>query len=203
MKKFTVCLTGGIASGKTYVSNKLSELGAHVIDADVLSRQVVESGSEGLTQIVDAFGSAVLNQDKTLNRSQLKQLVFKDARMLEKLNSILHPLIRKAFLAASVLNKNELEIWVIPLFEGGEGYQRFDRVLTVDVKRHIQLLRVSSRDQISADLAARIVGSQPSRAARLALSTDVITNNAGFVPLDDSVTRVYGLFKQLTIEHLA
>ena len=197
MTKFKVCLTGGIASGKTYVSNQLSALGACVIDADVLARQVVEKGSKGLTQVVDAFGEEVLNPNKTLNRARLKELVFKHKPQLQKLNSILHPLIRKAFIKASYLNQSKLEVWVIPLFNEQERYDSFDRVLVVDVKESIQLNRITVRDQISVEMAKTIISSQPSRALRLSMATDVIVNNEGIDRLDDSIRKLFDLYNLL------
>ncbi len=199
MPKFKVCLTGGIASGKTYVSNQLSALGACVIDADVLARQVVKRGSIGLAQLVDAFGEEVLNSNKTLNRGKLKELVFKQKAQLQKLNSILHPLIRSAFAKASELNQSKLEVWVIPLFSKQEGYERFDRVLVVDVIESIQLKRITERDQISVEMAKTIIGSQPSRALRLSMSTDVIANNKGFDRLDNSIRKISDLYNLMKI----
>ena len=200
MSKFKVCLTGGIASGKTYVSNKLSALGAHIIDADVLARQVVEKRSIGLTQVVDAFGIGVLNQDQSLNRSKLKALVFNDKKQLKKLNSILHPLIRKAFIKASKLNQSKLEVWVIPLYDGANGYEQFNRVLVVDVIEEIQINRISNRDQVSSAIANSIINSQPSRQSRIGLATDVIANNKDFNSLDTSIKLIADLYNNMIID---
>ena len=199
MTKFKVCLTGGIASGKTYVSDKLAELGAHVIDADILARQVVRQGSKGLAQIVASFGLGVLNNDKTLNRGMLKELVFNDKEKLVKLNSILHPLIRKAFVEASELNQMALEVWVIPLFNGDSGYMEFNRVLVVDVQEDIQLDRIKKRDQVSLGIAQAIINSQPSRQSRLALASDVIENNKDFKSLDVSIKLTCDLYNKMII----
>ncbi|VAW46265.1 Dephospho-CoA kinase [hydrothermal vent metagenome] len=203
MPKFKVCLTGGIASGKTYVSDKLSELGAHVIDADILARQVVRQGSEGLVQVVSSFGLGVLNADKTLNRSMLKELVFNDKEKLEKLNSILHPLIRKVFVEASDQNQMALEVWVIPLFNGESEYMEFNRVLLVDVKEDIQLDRIKERDQVNIEIAQAIINSQPSRQSRLALASDVIENNKDFKSLDVSIKLIFDLYNKMIISQSA
>lgn len=199
MAKFKVCLTGGIASGKTYVSNQLSALGAYVIDADVLARQVVKKDSAGLDQVIGVFGTEVLNQDKTLNRAKLKEIIFKQKTQLQKLNSILHPLIREAFVKSSALNHSKLEVWVIPLFNLDEGYDGFNRILTVDVMESIQLKRITARDQVSLEMAKTIISSQPSRESRLMMATDVIANNKGFDLLDNSITRVANLYKNMMI----
>ena len=200
MSKFKVCLTGGIASGKTYVSDKLSELGAHVIDADILARQVVIQGSEGLAQVVEKFGLGVLTVDKTLNRSMLKELVFNDKEKLKDLNSILHPLIRKAFVEASDLNQMTLEVWVIPLFSGAGGYMEFSRVLAVDVNEDVQLNRIIKRDQVNLEIAQSIINSQPSRQSRLALATDVIGNNKDFDSLDSAIYQTSGMYNKMLID---
>lgn len=197
MSKFRVCLTGGIASGKTHVSDQLSVLGAHVIDADLLARRVVEKKTEGLARVVDSFGLNILNSDKSLNRQKLKEVVFSDKNKLVVLNSILHPLIKEAFEKESELNQNNLEVWVIPLFNEKSEYRKFNRVLVVDVEEHIQVDRVVNRDQVGQDVAHAIIDSQISRKSRLKLATDVINNSGGLNSLDISIEQIFSLFDRM------
>ncbi len=197
MEKFKVCLTGGIASGKTYVSDQLELLGAYIIDADVLAREVVARGTVGLAEIVAHFGPEVLNTDNTLNRKVLKKIVFSDKNKLGLLNEITHPLIKEAFKKQSMLNQSKLEIWVIPLLNHKSDYWGFDRVLVIDVHRKIQLARITKRDQVERKVAEAIMDSQPATNDRLKLATDVIVNNNGFESLDVSIHKVFNLYMNI------
>jgi dephospho-CoA kinase len=199
--KFKVCLTGGIASGKTYVSNKLSTLGAHVIDADLLARKVVEINSPGLDRIVEAFGKSILDDNKSLNRLKLKEVVFNDKAKLSLLNSIMHPLIREAFSAASKLNQEQLEVWVIPLYERSSDRSNFNRIILVDVREDIQLKRITQRDGVSIELAKSIIDFQPGRESRLEFASDVITNNKSFEILDVAINQVFEMFQKMKNKH--
>lgn len=196
-KKFKVCLTGGIASGKTYVSNKLEELGAHIIDADILARKVVKKGSIGLSQLINEFGSEILQENGHLDRSKLKQSVFASDEKLLKLNNILHPMIRDAFEVESNNNLIPLEIWVIPLYDGKQPYQEFDRFLVVDVPQDIQVKRIQKRDGATQDLAHKIIQSQPSREQRIDSATDVIVNRYSFEKLDLNIIQIHQLYCNL------
>ncbi len=197
-EKFKICLTGGIASGKTYVSDKLASLGMYVIDADILAREVVAKNSSGLSEVTAVFGPRVLQEDGSLNRKVLKALVFSDDKKLQQLNQILHPLIRKAFVEKSMNNNLPIELWVIPLFKG-EVYQGFDRVLVVDVPEQTQIERMQNRDHVSVAVAKKILASQPSRIERLKLATDVINNRFTLEKLDRHVDRIFKLYSQLSL----
>lgn len=197
-KKIKICLTGGIASGKTYVSDKLNELGVCIIDADILARKVVEKDSYGLSQLCQEFSREILSENGTLNRSYLKNIVFGDEDKLARLNGILHPLIRKEFEAISQKNINPIEVWVIPLFEGKPPYDIFDRVLVVDVPQEVQVKRIKNRDGASNELALKIIQSQPSREQRLNLATDVISNRFSFEKLDSNIKQIHNLYNNLS-----
>ncbi len=195
--KLTVCLTGGIASGKTYVSNKFAEKGEAVIDTDVLARQVVVKGSEGLAQLVKALGTGILDKQGEMNRSVVKRLVFQDEQKLAVLNAITHPLIRKACFEQSKLVSRGVELWVIPLYDGGAEYPDFDRVLVVDVNPEIQLDRIQSRDEVNLKLAESILAAQPKRQDRFRFATDVINNSGTYRTLNQNIDHIYGLYSQL------
>ena len=197
MIKYKICLTGGIASGKTYVSDQFSLFGACVIDADVLARQVVARGTKGLAEIVGHFGLEVLNQDNTLNREVLKKIVFSDKSKLKLLNEITHPLIKNAFENKSKLNKSELEIWVIPLLSEQSDFSGFNRILVIDVKEDIQFTRIINRDRVEQKIAKKIIQSQPAKNDRLKLATDVIVNNNSFESLDTSIRQIFDFYLQL------
>jgi len=197
MNKFRVCLTGGIASGKTHVSDRLAKQELLVVDTDLIAREVVKPGSEGLQQLVDEFGSQILNKKQGLNRSLLKQMVFSDAKQLEILNGLLHPMIWQAAKDMSNQSNHSLEVWVIPLYDGQQQSVIFDRVLVIDVDQETQLRRVLRRDGVSASIAQTMINSQASRSARLQWATDVIVNNADLTALNHHVDGIYRLFQSM------
>src|SRR6266404_6850380 len=161
-----VGLTGSIAVGKSYVLSMLKELGCHVIDADQIARFVVASETRGLKSVTEEFGTSVVNDDGTLNRKQLGEIVFGDEAKRNKLNSILHPMI----IAAQDERVRELEakdpngIVVIDaalMIESG-GYKRLDKLIVVYCEPEIQLQRLIKRDGLSPDAAlARIRAQMP------------------------------------------
>ncbi len=197
MSKLRVCLTGGIASGKTYVSDAFAVKGACVIDTDVIAREVVKVGSSGLSQLVHVFGDKILNNNGGLNRQQLKQVVFKDKKKLTKLNAVMHPLIINEMNSRSKQNKVPVEVCVIPLFDGNPQLGTFDRVLVVDVSQQEQLKRVVKRDGVDTKIASAIMKSQLSRKQRLALATDVLVNNRSLSALDKNIGMVSEFYSQL------
>lgn len=145
-------LTGGIASGKTTVSRMLTELGARVIDADVLAREAVAPGSPGLRQVVDAFGAEMLRSDGTLDRKRLGALVFRDAQARQRLNAIVHPIVRRRMQEeidrAQAAGLRAVVLDIPLLFESGlDGI--CDRVWVVYVDPQTQLERLMQRDGLS------------------------------------------------------
>src|SRR5277367_4560742 len=121
-------LTGGIASGKSTVSQRFTELGVPVIDADVASREVVLRGTPGLAQVVKHFGAGILGANGELDRRALRDVIFKDPAARKILDSILHPLIRAEMEARAAAAAGPYQILVIPLLvEGGGARDRVDR----------------------------------------------------------------------------
>ncbi|MBT5892070.1 MAG: dephospho-CoA kinase [Chromatiales bacterium] len=172
-----VGLTGGIASGKTTVANLFAQLGVPLIDTDVIARQVVLPGEPGLARIIETFGSDVLNADGTLNRSALRTRVFNDQKQREKLEAILHPLIRQNTLQASETVIEPYCLIVVPLmFESGFN-ERVDRVLAVVTPPDEQLRRLMLRDKSDEAEAVRIINSQLNHDARMSAADDLIHNS--------------------------
>ncbi|PIE36749.1 MAG: dephospho-CoA kinase [Gammaproteobacteria bacterium] len=177
----SIGLTGGIASGKTLVSGRLAERGAFVIDADVIAREVVEPGSAGLNALVNAFSPVILTADKALDRQALRRIIFSDDTARERVNDILHPLIRQRGdelrQAAAASGEFPYSVHAIPLLlETGQA-DRFDRILVVDVPRDIQLDRLMDRDGADRSQAEAILDAQASREDRLAIADDIIDNS--------------------------
>jgi dephospho-CoA kinase len=157
-------LTGGIASGKSTVSRMLRELGAHVLDADVLAREVVEPGTPGLAAVVARF-PGVLGPEGRLDRAKLGARVFADANERAALNAIIHPLVREAFLEkVQALAGQGVEriIYDVPLLIEGGLQSSMDGVVLVWVPRDIQKARLMARDGLDEAAAeARLAAQLP------------------------------------------
>ena len=173
-------LTGGIASGKSSVSEAFLALGVPVIDADAIARELVEPGEPLQVAVVKEFGAGILDRDGHLDRRALRQLVFKDPERRARLNAILHPAIweRLAARAAAAANHPYVVLEVPLLLETGSG-DRVDRVLVVDCPEEEQLRRLMRRDKETEAGARAILVAQASRRTRLAAADDVLDNSGG------------------------
>jgi dephospho-CoA kinase len=192
-----VGLTGGVASGKSTVSAMLAELGAVVIDADQLAREVVAPGTEGLTRVVEEFGPGVLTADGELDRPAVGAIVFADDGARRRLEAIIHPLVRArgAELEAAA-PEGALVVHDIPLLaETGQG-DAFDAVIVVDTPVDTQVERMTGLRGWSAEDARARVAAQASREQRRAVATYVIENTGTLEDLRDRVTEV---FEELTV----
>ncbi|MEO9324588.1 dephospho-CoA kinase [Nocardioides sp. C4-1] len=172
-----VGLTGGVASGKSSVAAILRELGAVIIDADLIAREVVERGTPGLARVVEAFGPDVLTADGDLDRPRLGAVVFNDAEQRRLLESIVHPLVfeRYAELEAAT-GPDDLVVHDIPLLAETGRAAEFDAVVVVDVPDEVRIERMlRDRGWTRADAESRIA-SQATREERLAIATHVVDN---------------------------
>ena len=196
--RLRIGLTGGIASGKSTVTQRFAELGVPVIDADVSARNVVERGKPGLEQVVRRFGPGVLDAHGNLDRPALRALIFNDSGSRQALDAILHPLIRADMEQQAASAKGPYLVMAIPLLvEGGRAHDRVDRVLVVDVDEPLQLQRVQARDGCSETHARAILASQASREARLAAADDVLRNSGSVADLRQAVDRLHEKFLHL------
>lgn len=197
---FIVGLTGGIGSGKTTVCTQFAELGVEVIDADQISRQVVQPGSPALQQLRDWFGADVLLPDGSLNRSWLRSLIFKDATARQRVESLLHPLIRHCILEHIHRSQSRWLILAAPLLLESNAYDFVDRILVVDVDEAMQISRTCSRDQCKEEQVRRIMALQLSRSERLQRADDVIHNDDDFGALRQQVRACFELYQRLADE---
>ena len=188
---FTVVLTGGIASGKTAVSDRFSRHGAPVIDTDRIAHEVVEPGQPALQQIAQAFGADYLDGEGRLERRKLRRLIFEDPAARARLEAILHPIIAATALRLVAEVAFPYCLLVIPLYTESARWQWVDRVLVVDVAESIQIERVMARDGISRVEAEAILAAQADRQVRLALADDVIDNSGKPEDLDPQVDALH------------
>ncbi|HMQ64713.1 MAG TPA: dephospho-CoA kinase [Arachnia sp.] len=175
-----VALTGGIASGKSFVADELSRRGAVVIDADLLAREVVEPGTPGLAAVVERFGAGVLGPDGTLDRPKLGEVIFADDAARADLNAIVHPLVRAA--AEEVEDEvadDAVVVHVIPLLVEAGLVDGFDRVVVVDLPLEEQILRLMARNGVTRAQAEARVRAQATRDERLAVADRVVDNSGG------------------------
>jgi dephospho-CoA kinase len=184
-------LTGGVASGKSTVAVMLQELGAVVIDADVLSRQAVAPGAPALAEIAARYGPGVLHADGTLNRQALGRLVFSDAAERRALEHIVHPRVFAAMaeaLAAERRKGTAVTVLDIPLlFETRTGLQFCDCTAVVWVPPEIQLARLQARNRLSRAEALQRIAAQMPLAEKAKLADWVIDNSGSLTATKEQV----------------
>ena len=201
-------LTGGIASGKSTVADMFAELGATIIDTDVIAREIVAPGQPALDEIAAAFGESVIDDDGYLDRGALRKLVFADDAARQRLEAIVHPRIQdetrrqsgQAEAASRLANqaKSHYQIIVIPLLVNSSLKDILDRILVVDCDEETQIRRLMARDAESEDQARRMLGAQSSREERLAIADDVIQNDDNLAKTLDQVTALHEIYRSLT-----
>jgi dephospho-CoA kinase len=186
-----VGLTGGIGSGKTTVANLFSALGAPLIDADVIARELVAPGSPVLNEIIDCFGADVLDPRGDLDRLRLRQRVFTDPGQRRRLEAILHPRIRAEI--ARQIGRLDAPYCIvsIPLLVETAQTDLVDRILVVDCPPELQRERVARRDGWGEDEITGAMQAQATRAERLAAADDVIVNDRDLDALRDRVISLH------------
>jgi len=177
VRALRVGLTGGIASGKSLVANMFGKLGAELLDADQVAREVVAPGAPVLAAIGAAFGAAVLSEHGGLDRVALRKLVFADPDKRRKLDALLHPLIRARLLARLDQVTRPYAIVAVPLLVETDFAALVDRVAVVDCPESMQLERLMRRDGIPRTEALAMIAAQADRATRLRAAHDVIDNS--------------------------
>jgi dephospho-CoA kinase len=187
-----VGLTGGIASGKSTVSELLAGFGAVIVDSDKIAREVVEPGTPGLAQVVAEFGPSVLTESGALDRAKVGEIVFADEGARGRLNAIVHPLVgaRSAELEEAGRAAGKLVVNDIPLLVEVGYAPFFDEVIVVDVPVETQVERAIARGMTEIDARARIAA-QASREERLAAATYVIDNTGSLDDLRKRVREIY------------
>ncbi|MCU7825385.1 dephospho-CoA kinase [Kitasatospora sp. DSM 101779] len=189
-------LTGGIGAGKSEVSRQLAALGAVIVDSDLIAREVVAPGTDGLRAVVAEFGPEVLQPDGSLDRPALGRLVFGHPERLAALNAIVHPLVRarSAELEAAA-GPEDVVVHDVPLLAENGLAPLYQQVLVVDVPDEIRLDRLVRLRGMAEDEAEARMAAQATREDRLAVA-DVVIDNSG--SLEDLTARVRQVWEQLT-----
>lgn len=193
-------LTGGIASGKSTVARRFAELGAVIVDADVLAREIVEPGTPALVAIEEEFGAGVIASDGSLNRPALGNIIFSDPDRRQALNDITHPAVwaraKQLIADAAAADPDAVVIYDVPLLveAAADRPLRFDLIVVVHASRESRLRRLIDLRNMPADAAAQRIASQASDADRLAIA-DVVIDTDG--SLDHTLAQVDALWAKL------
>ena len=199
MSKLIIGLTGGIASGKTTISEMFNSLSVDIIDADIIAREVVTPPSDALNAIASHFGHDYIHADGQLNRPLLRQKVFSNNIHKEWLNSLLHPLIRARIVEQTVKATSNYCLLVAPLLIENNLLPLVDRLLVIDVAEASQIERTMKRDNSTLTEVKAILSSQTTRAHRLSIADDIIdNNNSTLLLLNKCVVELHQKFLNLT-----
>jgi dephospho-CoA kinase len=191
---YLVGLTGGIASGKSYVASLLGELGASTVDADQVAREVVVPGSTGLVQVVGAFGFEILFPSGELDRAKLGEIVFADSEKRIELENILHPLIKARTTQLISEQPSEIVVYAVPLLVEANVDYPFDTIITVEAGVENQVSRLMTSRQMSESDARARIEAQTTSPERVARANFVIDSSG---PKEQTKLQVVEVWKQL------
>ena len=172
-----VGLTGGIGSGKSSAANFFIELGIDVIDADEVSKNILDFNKEAKNKFIDSFGKEFLDTNNNIDRDLLRSIIFKDEHKKSLLESIVHPLVREEILKFIENSKSIYKIIMVPLIFETKSESFYDKIVVVDCEEKIQINRACKRDKKSRDDIINIMKTQASREERNSISDMVIMNN--------------------------
>lgn len=175
-KSLKIGLTGGVASGKTTVSDFFKGLGISVIDADVISHEVTQPDGSAFEEIISSFGSNILDENGLIDRKKMRAIIFDDASKKEMLERIIHPKVREEMFDSMSKSNDHYLIVSVPLLVETGMNQMMDRTLVVDCSEETQIERLIHRDKITLDEAKSILRNQTSRSNRLKAADDLIVN---------------------------
>lgn len=192
-----VGLTGGIASGKSTVADMFEGLGATIIDTDVVARDVVAPGEPALDAIRHEFGDEVFDADGALDRAALRSIVFADEDARDRLEAILHPLIRERTEALAATAGGDYQIIVVPLLVGSPLQDLVDRIVVVDCDESAQIRRLMARDAESEGQARRMLAAQSSRDQRLQIADDVVRNDGELTATLEQVEKLHRRYLEM------
>ena len=198
---FVVGLTGGIGSGKTTVAQLFADLGAAVVDTDLIAHELTSAGGRAMPAIAAAFGQDVLYGDGSLNRAAMRRLSFSDPLQRQRLEGILHPLIREESLTncRRAEGSSPYVLLVVPLLiESGAYRDHVNRILVVDCDETRQIERVMARSGLSENEVRAIMAVQANRLTRLAAADDVVDNDSPCVELHARVSELHQRYLELS-----
>ncbi len=184
-------LTGGIGCGKNTAAAMFADLGVHLIDADIIARQLVCPGTPALHKIVAHFGRHMLLTDGTLNRALMRQYIFADLKKKEWLEKLLHPLIEKKIVSELSTPHSPYTMLVSPLLLETNQRRLVNRIVVVDVPQSLQITRVKARDNNNHEQIQRIIDTQMPRTERLRYADDILDNRLDIAHLQRQVIALH------------
>ena len=199
---YVIGVTGGIGSGKTLVSNRFSEFNVPIIDTDIIARKIVEPGQPCLQKLTDQFGSSILLNDGTLNRSALREIAFSSESKKQALDDITHPIIRQETYSQIEMVSTPYCLVVVPLLQADSAFIKFmHRVLVVTAKRDVKIERVKKRSQLSKEQIIKIMNTQLDDSERLSFADDVINNDSSIESAYQQVDSLHAQYLDLAATH--
>ncbi len=195
-----IALTGGIGCGKTTVSNIFQKnFGIPTIDTDLLARQAVARGSDGLKEVINQFGSDILNNEGELDRLNLKKIIFSDEDKRKILEKIIHPIVNRLVKEEINMITSDYCLIAIPILRKESTIiSMVDRILFIDCQESIQIERTLFRDKLELSLVKNIIRSQPSRIELKEIATDILENNNSFKDLNRDIANLHEKFIRLS-----
>ena len=190
---FTLGLTGGIATGKTTATDFFKAKGIDVIDADEVSRFLQQKGQKGYLEIVKEFGAEVLNQQEEINRKKLREIAFSSQSKRQKLEDIMHPMIRNEIADMFGRVKSKWAIYSAPIWT---GKTQFSRTLVIDAPRASQVERICQRDSNNEKLANEIIDQQMNYKARISYADDFIMNDSSLEDFKAKLEFYFSIYEQ-------
>lgn len=201
MSDYIVGLTGGIGSGKSAAADRFAALGAAVVDTDAIAHELTAVGGAAMSALAAAFGPEVAAPDGALDRARMRRLVFSDPAARQRLEAILHPMIRNLSAERCRQAPTAYVILAVPLLvESGTYRQRCDRIVVVDCPESLQISRVMARSGLSEPEVRAIMANQASRAERLAAADDVVANDGDLASLEMRVGELHRSYLRLSSE---
>ena len=190
---FTLGLTGGIATGKTTATDFFKAKGIDIVDADEVSRFLQQKGQKGYLEIVQQFGTEVLDEHEEINRKKLREIAFSNHSNRQKLEDIMHPMIRNEIADMFGRVKSKWAIYSAPIWT---GKTQFSRTLVIDAPRSFQVERICQRDQSNEELANEIIDQQMGHKARISYADDFIMNDRSLESFKSKLEFYFSIYEQ-------
>lgn len=190
--RLVVGLTGGIGSGKSAAADAFGKLGATVVDTDAIAHELTGPGGAAMAEVRRLFGDALVDAAGAMDRRRMRELVFADAGKKQRLEALLHPMIRAESERRIAAASGPYVVHVVPLLVESPGFrERYQRVLVVDCPEALQVARVRQRSGLAEAEIRRIIDAQIQRQTRLAAADDVIDNSGSLAAMQQQVRQLH------------
>ena len=186
-----VGLTGGIGSGKSAAGNFFVELGIDLIDADMISKNILDDNLQARKLFIEKFGKNYLNENNKIDRSLLRKDIFKDDNKKEQLELIIHPIVQEEILRFISKSNSIYKIIMVPLIFETNSQNFYDKIILIDCEENLQIERASQRDKKTKEDIVNIIKNQATREQRQSIADEIIINNSTLEDLKSQVIKVH------------